>query len=77
MKQKTTISDLIIKITKMENDIRCQDLQLDQLWGKTIGHYLEEIACYVFVIVILIGLIVGFVWTTRFTCELIKRLFYC
>ena len=74
MKQKTTISDLILKIIKMENDIHSHDLQLDRLMDKTIGIYLEEIISWIMVIVFMVGIIVGLGWTIHFTYEFIKRL---
>ena len=74
MKQKTTISDLILKIIKMENDIHSHDLQLDRPMDKTIGIYLEEIISWIMVIVFMVGIIVGLGWTIHFTYEFIKRL---
>ena len=74
MKQKTTISDLILKIIKMENDIHSHDLQLDRLMDKTIGIYLEEIISWIMVIVFMVGIIVGLGWTIHFTYEFTKRL---
>ena len=74
MKQKTIISDLILKIIKMENDIHSHDLQLDRPMDKTIGIYLEEIISWIMVIVFMVGIIVGLGWTIHFTYEFIKRL---
>ena len=76
MKQKT-ISDLIIKITKLEEDVCCHDLQLKQLWNKTIGHFLEEAASWFAVSIILIGFVVLLCSGIHYLYDFIKRLFCC
>lgn len=79
-----TLLDILYRVNRLEEELNLQkeqniiyDSQLNKLWNKTIGHYLEEIISWVMVIVFMVGIIVGLGWTIHFTYQVIKRLFIC